>query len=182
MLKGRPSITLGGMGVKNYFDLDIPKSTHSPTVPDIVIVLESRRVRAYKIRMCSKVDSTICFYVPTAHTAGVAEAEKMFSGEDLLEYEYMLNQRWAVEKMMQSYESDRQLAYIHGFDAGIELLCAKAKLSNPALAKGIVELAAKMAEETAMTLRSMLGKKEQLLQPLPGIRRMTDLETDERQL
>jgi hypothetical protein len=106
----------------------------------------------------------------------------MFGGEDLLKTEYMLSQRWAVTKMMQSYESDRRLAYVHGFDAGIDLLCAKAKLSDPFLAEGIVELAAKMAEETAMTLRSMLGKKEPLLQPLPGIRRMTDLETDESQL
>ena len=106
----------------------------------------------------------------------------MFGGEDLLKTEYMLSQRWAVTKMMQSYESDRRLAYVHGFDAGIDLLCAKAKLSVPFLAEGIVELAAKMAEETAMTLRSMLGKKEPLLQPLPGIRRMTDLETDESQL
>lgn len=106
----------------------------------------------------------------------------MFSGEDLLKYEYLLNQRWAVAKMMQSYESDQRLAYIHGFDAAIDLLCAKAKLSNPALAEGIVELAAKMAEETATTLRSMLGIKERLLPSLPGIRRMTDLESDESQL
>jgi len=92
-----------------------------------------------------------------AHTAGVTEVEEMSRTED---FEYMLNQGWAVKKMIQSYESDPKLAYIHGFDAGIDLLCAKAKISNPAIAAGIRELADKMAEETAKTLRSMLGEEK----------------------
>jgi hypothetical protein len=50
-------------------------------------------------------------------------------------------------------------AYIHGFDAGIDLLCAKAKVSNPAIAQGIRELADKMAEETAETLRTLMHDK-----------------------
>ncbi len=80
--------------------------------------------------------------------------------EDSLKQDYALNQRWTVTKMIQSYESDPGLAYIHGFDAGINLLCAKAKLSNPAIAKGIRELADKMAEETAKTLRTVLGEEK----------------------
>jgi hypothetical protein len=92
-----------------------------------------------------------------AHTLGVTEVEAMCRTED---FEYMLNQGWAVRKMIQSYESDPKLAYIHGFDAGINLLCAKAKLSNPAIAKHIRELADKMAEETAKTLRTMLGEEK----------------------
>ncbi|HKN75853.1 MAG TPA: hypothetical protein VJW94_11795 [Candidatus Acidoferrum sp.] len=83
----------------------------------------------------------------------------MFSKEDLLKLEYLLNQKWAVTRMVQSYESDEKLAYIHGFDAGIDLLCAKAKLSNPAIAESVKELAGKMAEETAETLRSLIDKK-----------------------
>ena len=79
--------------------------------------------------------------------------------EDFQNHEYMLSQRWAVAKMIQSYETDPKQAYIHGFDAGIDLLCAKIKLSNPAVADGVRELADKMAEETARTLRSMLGEK-----------------------
>lgn len=79
----------------------------------------------------------------------------MFNKEDLLKIEYLLNQKWAVTRMIQSYESDEKLAYIHGFDAGIDLLCAKAKLSNPAIAENVKELAGKMAEETAETLRSI---------------------------
>jgi hypothetical protein len=88
----------------------------------------------------------------------------MFSKEDSLKHEYILNQRWAVTKMVQSYESDPKLAYIHGFDAAIALLCAKAKLSNPAISDGMKELADKMAEETASTLRSMLEQKERMLE------------------
>lgn len=106
----------------------------------------------------------------------------MFSTEDSLKHEYMLNQRWAVTKMIQSYGSDPKLAYIHGFDAAIALLCAKAKLSNPAIREGIEELAAKMAEETANTLRSMLDEKERVLQSEPRSRRLTNLESDERKL
>lgn len=78
--------------------------------------------------------------------------------EDFLKHEYMLNQRWTVTKMIQSYESDPRLAYIHGFDAGIGLLYAKAKLANPAIAEGIRELADGIAEETAKTMRSMAGE------------------------
>ena len=83
----------------------------------------------------------------------------MFSEQDLLKIEYVLNQKWAVTRMIESYESDEKLAYIHGFDAGIDMLCAKAKLSNPAIAENLRELASKMAEETAETLRSLLDKK-----------------------
>jgi hypothetical protein len=86
----------------------------------------------------------------------------MFSKEDPLKVEYLLNQKWAVTRMIQSYESDEKLAYIHGFDAGIDLLCAKAKLSNPAMAENVRELARKMAEETAETLRSLLNEKERI--------------------
>jgi hypothetical protein len=93
------------------------------------------------------------------HSTRAAEVEKMSSAEFVLKYEYTLSQSWAVMKMIQSYESDRRLAYIHGFDAGIDLLCAKARLSNPAIAEPIRNLADKMAEETAETLRSMLARK-----------------------
>jgi len=93
------------------------------------------------------------------YTDLVTEVEQMFSKEDLLKLEYLLNQKWAVTRMVQSYESDEKLAYIHGFDAGIDLLCAKAKLSNPAIAESVKELAGKMAEETAETLRSLIDKK-----------------------
>jgi hypothetical protein len=86
----------------------------------------------------------------------------MFSKEDPLKVEYLLNQKWAVTRMIQSYESDEKLAYIHGFDAGIDLLCAKAKLSNPAMAENVRELARKMAEETAETPRSLLNEKERI--------------------
>jgi hypothetical protein len=95
-----------------------------------------------------------------AQTTGVTEVEEMFRTEEFLKHEYTFNQRWAVRKMIQSYESDPKLAYIHGFDAGIDLLCAKAKLSNPVIAAAIRELADKMAEETAKTLRSMLGQEK----------------------
>jgi hypothetical protein len=93
------------------------------------------------------------------YTPSVAEAEAMFSKEELLKFEYLLNQKWAVTRMVQSYDSDDKMAYIHGFDAGIDLLCAKAKLSNPAIAESVRELAGKMAEETAETLRSMKDQK-----------------------
>ncbi len=93
------------------------------------------------------------------YTAGVAEVVTMFSKEDLLKCEYLLNQKWAVTRMIQSYESDEKLAYIHGFDAGVDLLCAKARLSHPAIAENVRELAGKMAEETAETLRAMKDKK-----------------------
>jgi hypothetical protein len=93
------------------------------------------------------------------YTAGVAEVAEMLSKEDLLKCEYLLNQKWAVTRMIQSYESDEKLAYIHGFDAGIDLLCAKAKLSHPAIAENVKELAGKMAEETAATLRLLTEKK-----------------------
>jgi hypothetical protein len=84
----------------------------------------------------------------------------MLSKEDLLKCEYLLDHKWAVTRMIQSYESDEKLAYIHGFDAGIDLLCAKAKLSHPAIAENVKELAGKMAEETAATLRSLTQKKK----------------------
>jgi len=84
----------------------------------------------------------------------------MLSKEDLLKCEYLLNQKWAVTRMIQSYESDEKLAYLHDFDAGIDLLCAKAKLSHPAIAENVKELAGKMAKETAATLRSLTEKKK----------------------
>jgi hypothetical protein len=40
------------------------------------------------------------------------------------------------------------------------LLRAKAKLSSPAIAEDIRDLADKMAEETAETMRSVLGEKK----------------------
>lgn len=86
----------------------------------------------------------------------------MFTKKDSLRYEYLLNHKWAVTRMVQSYESDKKLAYIHGFDAGMELLCAKAKLSNPEIAECVKELAGKIAEETAETLRSLTDKKNVL--------------------
>lgn len=119
-----------------------------------------------KSEKCTKLDSTICFSMIAAHTTGVTEVEEMFRTEEFLKHEYMFNQRWAVRKMIQSYESDSKLAYIHGFDAGIDLLCAKAKVSNPAIAAAIRELADKMAEETAKTLRSMLGEEKAMVMSL----------------
>lgn len=77
------------------------------------------------------------------YTPSVAEVEAMFSKEELLKFEYLLNQKWAVTRMVQSYDSDDKMAYIHGFDAGIDLLCSKAKLSNPAIAESVRELAGK---------------------------------------
>ncbi len=94
------------------------------------------------------------------YTAGVTEVAEMLSKEDLLRCEYLLNQKWAVTRMIQSYESDEKLAYIHGFDAGIDLLCAKARLSHPAIAENVKELAGKLAEETAATLRSLTEQKK----------------------
>jgi hypothetical protein len=112
--------------------------------------------------ICPKLDSTICFRVPALHTGLVTEADEMGADRDLKQ-EYTSNQNWAVMKMIQSYESDPKLAYIHGFDAGIDLLCSKARLSNPELAESIRSLADKMAEETAETLRSMRGEKKVLI-------------------
>src|SRR5208282_424375 len=110
--------------------------------------------------MCPKADSTICFCMHSPYTDLVTEVEQMFSKEDLLKLEYLLNQKWAVTRMIQSYESDEKLAYLHDFDAGIDLLCAKAKLSHPAIAENVKELAGKMAKETAATLRSLTEKKK----------------------
>jgi hypothetical protein len=112
--------------------------------------------------MCTKVDSTICFCMLAPYTNGVAEVDVMFTKEDSLRYEYLLNHKWAVTRMIQSYDSDEKLAYIHGFDAGMELLCAKARLSNPEIAESVKELAGKIAEETAEALRSLTAKKEVL--------------------
>jgi hypothetical protein len=98
--------------------------------------------------------------MPGPYTARVSEVEEMLNKEELLKFEYLLNQKWAVTRMVQSYESDEKLAYIHGFDAGIDLLCEKAKLSHPAIAENVRELAGKMAEETAETLRSLINKKK----------------------
>ena len=97
------------------------------------------------------------------HTARVTEVEEMFNKEDSLKHEYALNQKWAVLRMIQSCDSDRNLAYIHGFDAGIDLLCAKAEFANPAIAECVRELARGMAEETAKTLRSLIGEKKEII-------------------
>jgi hypothetical protein len=96
------------------------------------------------------------------YTNGVAEAAVMFTKEDSLRHDYLLNHKWAVTRMAQSYDSDKKLAYIHGFDAGMELLCAKARLSHPEIAESVKELAGKIAEETAETLRSLAEKKKVL--------------------
>jgi len=112
------------------------------------------------MKMCPKLDSTICFCMLGPYTAGVTEVAEMLGKEDLLRCEYLLNQKWAVTRMIQSYESDEKLAYLHDFDAGIDLLCAKAKLSHPAIAENVKELAGKMAKETAATLRSLTEKKK----------------------
>jgi len=87
----------------------------------------------------------------------------MSTPEDLLKHEYTLNQKWAVTRMIQSYNSDDKLAYIHGFDAGIDLLCAKAKVSDPSIAQSIRRLADKMAEETAETLRSSMHENKHVI-------------------
>jgi len=86
----------------------------------------------------------------------------MFTKEDSLRYEYLLNHKWAVTRMVQSYDSDEKLAYIHGFDAGMHLLCAKVRLSKPEIAQSVMDLAGKIAEETAETLRSLTDKKKGL--------------------
>ena len=112
----------------------------------------------------------------------MTEVEEMFNTEDSLNHEFMLNQRWAVREMIQCYESDSPLDYIHGCDAGIDFLCARAGLSNPAMAKGIEDLAAKMAEEIAKALRSMLGAKNRLLQWHPRSRPFTGWENGENKL
>jgi hypothetical protein len=98
----------------------------------------------------------------TSYTSGVTEVRVMFTKEDSLRYEYLLNHKWAVTRMVQSYDSDEKLAYIHGFDAGMDLLCAKARLSKPEIAESVKELAGKIAEETAETLRSLTAKKKVL--------------------
>lgn len=87
----------------------------------------------------------------------------MRSPNDLLKQAYTLNQKWAVTKMIQSYESDEKLAYIHGFDAGIDLLCARAAWSDPAIAESVRELANELTEETARTLRSLRGDKREII-------------------
>jgi hypothetical protein len=86
----------------------------------------------------------------------------MLTPEDPLKHEYKLNLEWAVTRMIQSYDSDAKLAYVNGYNAGIELLCAKAELSNPSIAEAVRELARKMAEETAETLRSQIHKKRMI--------------------
>lgn len=114
---------------------------------------------AQKFALCAKVDSTICFCMLAAYAYRVGEVEEMFTKESSLKYEYLLNHRWAVTRMVQSYDSDEKLAYIHGFDAGMELLCAKARLSKPEIAETVKELAGKIAEETAEALRSLSDRK-----------------------
>lgn len=79
----------------------------------------------------------------------------MFDGNTVLKHDYELNHTWTITRIIQSYESDEKLAYIHGFDAGIHLLCEKAKLSSPALAEDVRKLANEIFEEAARTLRAL---------------------------
>jgi hypothetical protein len=65
--------------------------------------------------------------------------------------------------MIESCDSDENLAYFHGFDAGIGLLCAKAGLSDPSLAQGLRQLADKMAEETAEALRFLMHEDSYII-------------------
>jgi len=62
--------------------------------------------------------------------------------------------------MVRSYDSGEKLGYIHGFDAGMDLLCTKARLSKPEIAQSVKELACKIVEETAETLRSLTDKEK----------------------
>jgi len=73
----------------------------------------------------------------------------MLRPNDVLTHDYELNHKWTITRIIQSYESDTKLAYIHGFDAGIHLLCEKAKLSSPAIADDVRKLANEMFEEAA---------------------------------
>jgi|HubBroStandDraft_5_1064220.scaffolds.fasta_scaffold419439_2 hypothetical protein len=94
------------------------------------------------------------------HTPRVREVQEKSGPENVLKDEYTFSQNWAVMKMIRSYESDQSSAYIRGFDAGIDLLYAKARFSNPAIAQDIRNLADKMAEETAEALHWMAGEKK----------------------
>jgi hypothetical protein len=112
--------------------------------------------------MCTKVDSTICFCALALYTEGVAEVEAMFTKENSLRFEYLSNHKWAVTRMIYSYDSEEELGYIHGFDAGMDLLCTKARLSKPEIAQSVKELACKIVEETAETLGSLTGKEKMI--------------------
>jgi hypothetical protein len=112
--------------------------------------------------MCLKQDSTICFSVAGAQTVAVAEVCEMLTRNDVLKHDYALNHKWTITRIIQSYESDEKLAYIHGFDAGIGLLCEKAKLSSPAIAEDVRKLANEMFEEAARTLRELRRDKEEV--------------------
>ena len=83
--------------------------------------------------------------------------------EDVLNHEYIVNQKWAVRKMAQSHGSDKSLAYIHGFNSGVELLCAKAEFSNPAIAEGVRELASGMTDENTEALRSLMNTQNETI-------------------
>jgi len=87
----------------------------------------------------------------------------MLRPHDVLKHDYDLNHKWTVTRIVQSYEADEKLAYIHGFDAGIHLLCEKAKLSNPAIAEDVRKLANEVLEEAAKTLRALKRDKEEVI-------------------
>jgi hypothetical protein len=55
----------------------------------------------------------------------------MLTPEDPLKHEYKLNHEWAVTRMIQSYDSDAKLAYVNGYNAGIELLAQKRSCPIP---------------------------------------------------
>ncbi|MGB8473376.1 MAG: hypothetical protein WCE61_04740 [Candidatus Acidiferrum sp.] len=86
----------------------------------------------------------------------------MLTPQELLKHEYELNHKWAVTRISLSYEFDEKLAYVHGFDAGINLLCEKAKFSSPAIAEDVRKLANEMIEETARRLRALRHDKEKV--------------------
>lgn len=119
--------------------------------------------RALNLKICPKKDSTICFCVLKAQTLRVTEAEENGYPKELLQHEYTLNHKWIVTRIVQSYELDEKLAYVHGFDAGISLLCEKARLSSPAIAEEVRELVKEMVEETARTLRSLSPNRKEII-------------------
>ena len=82
--------------------------------------------------------------------------------EEFPNHEYTLNQKWAMRKMVQSHDSDKNLAYVHGFNSGIELLCDRAELSHPAIAEHVRELARGMADENKEALRSMMSEPKDI--------------------
>ena len=87
----------------------------------------------------------------------------MLPVEELSSRQYILNQQWAVRKMVQSHGSDKNLAYIHGFEAGIELLCDRVALSNSGIAEILRALARGMANENTEALRSVMSQQREII-------------------